>query len=110
LKSSGKHQNNVIICWWIFLIFGKLKEMKQFFAKIGKVVVVNKHVITDVVKIFSIGWKEQKQVDKQIAKTMFQNIIFPSVSLVENNHFLTKMFSTARRLQLRCNWDFLIKK
>jgi hypothetical protein len=32
------------------------------------------------------------------------------LSLIENNPFLTKMFSTAFRLQLRCNWDFLIKK
>jgi hypothetical protein len=43
---------------------------------------------------------------------MFSHKLFAtkSISLVENSPFLTKMFSIACHLQLRWNWDFLIKK
>jgi hypothetical protein len=36
---------------------------------------MDKHVIIDVFKIFSIGWKDQKQANKQIAKVVFQGIV-----------------------------------
>jgi hypothetical protein len=47
-------------------------------------------------------------VESQIGN-LIPNISF-GYTLIEKCHFLTKMFSTTRHLQLRCSWDFLIKK
>ncbi len=42
-----------------------------------KKVVIDKHPIVDVFKIFNKGQKEQNHVDKQIAKAMLQHIALP---------------------------------
>ncbi len=60
-----------------FLNTYQIKE-KTIYVRLGeKIVVVVKHLITNVFKISYIGYKEHKQVDKYIAKAMFQRIILP---------------------------------
>ncbi len=48
----------------------QIKE-KTIYVRLGKkIVVIVKHLITNVFKISNIGYKEQKQVDKYIAEAM----------------------------------------
>ncbi len=50
-------------------------KRETIYARLGeKGVAIDKHLITNVFKFFNNGWKEQKQVDKQTIKAMFQCI------------------------------------
>ncbi len=50
-------------------------KWKVIYARMWKkTIVIDQHLIADVIKNFNKGWKKQKQADKQTAKAMLQCI------------------------------------
>jgi ubiquitin len=55
-----------------------------------KIVAIDKHLITNEFKIYKKGWKEQKQVEKQIVKPFFKALPCQDHILIHNNGVLVR--------------------